>query len=244
MVPAGESQLTKEPRVHLEPIKILSSMATREVLSELAQRHGRDTGQPVELESAGGVAVAQRVQSGESVDVVVLAAAVIDRLTAEGKLQPGSRVDIARSGIGMAVGSGKARPDVGSGDAVKAAVLAARTVGYSTGPSGNYLLQLFERWGIAGQLAGRIVQAPPGVPVASLVAGGEVELGFQQLSELMNVAGIDVLGPLPDDIQSITVFSGAVSSGCSRPEQARALLAYLAGPEATACKRANGMDAA
>jgi molybdate transport system substrate-binding protein len=175
---------------------------------------------------------------------VVLAAAVIDKLTAEGKLQPGSRVDIARSGIGMAVGSGKARPDTGSGDAVKAAVLAARTVGYSTGPSGNYLLQLFERWGIAGQLAGRIVQAPPGVPVASLVARGEVELGFQQLSELMNVPGIDVLGPLPDDIQSITVFSGAVSSGCSCPEQARALLAYLAGPEATACKRANGMDAA
>lgn len=225
----------------VEPIKMLSSMATRQLLSELSVRYGRDKGQPVKLESVGGVEVARRVQAGEAVDVVVLAAAAIDKLMAEGKLAQGSRVDIARSGIGMAVRAGAPRPDIGSGEAVKAAVLAARTLGYSTGPSGSYLVGLFERWGIDAQVATRIVQAPPGVPVASLVARGDVELGFQQLSELMHVPGIDVLGALPDEIQSITVFCAALSSASDKSVQAAELLAFLCGPDAAASKRANGM---
>jgi molybdate transport system substrate-binding protein len=144
----------------------------------------------------------------------------------------------------MAVRSGTPHPAIDSGDAVKAAVLAARTLGYSTGPSGSYLLSLFERWGIAQQLAPRIVQAPPGVPVAALVARGEVELGFQQLSELMHVPGIDVLGPLPDDVQSMTVFCGAVSTASEQPAQAAALLRFLASPDAVATKQAHGMEPA
>ncbi len=217
-------------------------MATRDVLSELVARHTQTSGQAVALESVGGVDVARRVQAGEALDVVVLAGPAIDKLIDEGKLQAGSRMDLARSGIGVAVRAGAARPDIACGDAVKAAVLAARTLGYSTGPSGNYLAQLFERWGIAAQVAARIVLAPPGVAVASLVASGEVELGFQQLSELMHVPGIDVLGALPVDIQSITVFCGAVSTASKRSEQAQALLRFLASPAAAATKQAHGME--
>lgn len=228
----------------VEPIKILSSMATREVLSELIARYEQDHGQKVVLESGGGVDVARRVQAGEAVDVVVLAGAAIDKLMLDGRLLQGSRVDIARSGIGMAVRAGAARPDIGSGEAVKAAVLAARSLGYSTGPSGNYLVQLFERWGITAQVAARIVQAPPGVPVASLVASGEVALGFQQLSELMHVPGIEVLGALPDEIQSITVFCGGLSAGSARAAPARELLAFLSDDAAAASKRAHGLEPA
>lgn len=228
----------------VDAIKMLSSMATRELLSDLVARYAQENGLAVELESAGGVDVARRVQAGEVVDAVVLAAPAIEKLLADDRLQRGSRVDIARSGIGMAVLAGAARPDIGTEAAVKAAVLAARTLGYSTGPSGTYMVQLFERWGIAAQLAPRIVQAPPGVPVASLVARGEAELGFQQLSELLNVPGIDVLGALPDDIQNITVFCGAVSVASQKAAAARALLAFLADPAGAATKLVHGMEPA
>lgn len=228
----------------VDAIKMLSSMATRELLSDLVARYAQENGLAVELESAGGVDVARRVQAGEVVDAVVLAAPAIEKLLADDRLQRGSRVDIARSGIGMAVLAGAARPDIGTEAAVKAAVLAARTLGYSTGPSGTYMVQLFERWGIAAQLAPRFVQAPPGVPVASLVARGEAELGFQQLSELLNVPGIDVLGALPDDIQNITVFCGAVSVASQKAAAARALLAFLADPAGAATKLVHGMEPA
>lgn len=227
-----------------ESIKMISSMATREVLSELAQQYTRSTAQPVQLESAGGVDVSRRVQDDEIVDVVVLAGAAIEQLIAAGKLRAGSRMDLVKSGIAMAGPAGGARPDVGSEEAVRQAVLAARTIGYSTGPSGTYLLGLFERWGIAERVAARTVQAPPGVAVASLVARGEVELGFQQLSELLHVPGITVLGALPPAIQSITVFAGAVSVTCSRVDAARALLDFLAGPVGAAVKRRHGMEPA
>ena len=125
---------------------------------------------------------------------------------------------------------------------MRQAVLAARTLGYSTGPSGVQLARQFERWGIADTIKDRIVQAPPGVPVGRLVAEGQVELGFQQLSELMNLPGIEVLGPLPDDIQITTTFSAAVSAACAQPDAARALLAFMAAPAMDAIKRRNGME--
>jgi len=230
--------------VGVQAIKMMSSMATRDVLSEMLTRHAHNTGQAVVLESVGGLDAARRVQAGEAIDVVVLAAAAIDKLIGDGKLLADTRVDLARSGIGIAVRAGAAHPDIGSGEAVKAAVLAARTLGCSTGPSGTYLIQLFQRWGIAALVAPRMVQAPPGVPVASLVARGEVDLGFQQLSELVHVPGIDVLGALPDDIQSITVFCGAVSSASEQSAQAQALLRFLASPDAAAAKQAHGMEPA
>ena len=226
------------------PLKLLSSMATRELLNELVAEYERSTGQPVAAEAAGGVDVAKRVRAGESVDVVVLSSTAIDSLMAAGSLLPDSRVDLVKSGVAIAVRAGAREPDVGSEDSVKRAVLGAKTLSYSTGPSGVYLEKLFERWGILQEIRGRIVVPPPGVPVGSLVANGTVELGFQQLSELMTLAGIKVIGPLPPEIQTITVFSGGVSPGCDRAELARALLNYMASPAAVGVKEQFGMEAA
>ena len=227
-----------------EPIKLISSMATREILTELIAQYQATTSQTVVAEAAGGVDVAKRVQAGEAVDVVVLAANAIDQLIADGKLLAGSRVDLVKSGVAVAVPAGARRPDISTEDAVKQAVLAAKTLSYSTGPSGVYLLKLFERWGILETIKPRIVQAPPGVPVGSLVAKGEVELGFQQLSELINIKGITVLGPLPPAIQTITTFSAGVSATSQQAEAARGLIAFMAAPEATPTKRKQGMEPA
>lgn len=225
------------------PLKLLSSMATRELLAELAAAYSRDQAQAVHTEATGGVDAAKRVQAGEAVDMVVLASNAIDKLIADGKLQPG-RVDLVKSGVAIAVRKGAARHDVNNEAAVKRAVLAAQSVSYSTGPSGTYLQGLFERWGIYEQIKNKIVIPPPGVPVGSLVAKGEVELGFQQLSELMNLAGIDVLGPLPPAIQTLTIFSGGVSMTSAQPEAARRVLDYMASPATGDVKRRHGMEAA
>jgi len=136
------------------------------------------------------------------------------------------------------------RPDIGSEEAVKRAVLAAPTLGCSTGPSGVQLARLFERWGIARTIAPRLVTAPPGVPVAALVACGDVALGFQQLSELLNAPGIDIVGPLPAAIQIVTTFSAGVCAASAQSEAARDLIAFLASPQAADAKRRQGMDPA
>jgi len=225
-------------------LKLLSSMATRELLNELIPQYQRATGRAVTSEAAGGVDVARRVRAGEAVDVVILSSTAIDSLIAAGSLLPDSRVDLVKSGVSIAVRAGAARPEVGSEEAVQRAVLAARSLSYSTGPSGVYLEKLFERWGVLEQIRGRIVVPPPGVAVGSLIASGQVELGFQQLSELISLPGIEVVGPLPPAIQTITVFSGGISSGCAQPAGARALLDYLAAPSVAQAKRRCGMESA
>lgn len=227
-----------------QPIKLLTSMATKAVLVELALQYERDTGVPVAIEATGGVDVQKRVRAGEAVDAVVLSVDVIDKLIAEGHLLPGSRVDLAKSGIYVAVREGEAAPDISSEAALKHAVQAARTVGYSTGPSGVYLEKLFSSWEMTEALKERIVRAPPGVPVASLVAEGKVALGFQQLSEMLHLKGIRIVGPLPTEIQLITTFSAGVSVTCSRGEAVRAVLGYMASPAADAAKKRNGMEPA
>jgi molybdate transport system substrate-binding protein len=224
-------------------LRLLSSMATRELLNELVAQYERSSGQRVTAEAAGGVDVAKRVRAGEAVDVVVLSSTAIDSLIAAGSLLPDSRIDLVRSGVAIAVRAGATQPDVASEEAVKRAVLNAKTLSYSTGPSGVYLEKLFERWGILEEIRSRIVVPPPGKPVGSLVADGSVELGFQQLSELMTLPGIKVIGPLPPEIQTITLFSGGVSPGCSRPELGRALLEYMASPASAPAKRQFGMEA-
>ena len=229
-----------------QPIKLISSMATKYILAELIAQYQAATSPSLAVvaESAGGVDVAKRVQAGEVVDIVVLAANAIDQLIADGKLLPSSRVDLVKSGVAIAVPTGAPLPDISSENAVKQAVLAARTLSYSTGPSGVYLVKLFERWGILETIKPRIVQAPPGIPVGSLVASGQVELGFQQLSELISLAGISVVGPLPPEIQTITTFSAGVSAGSKQADVARALIAFMAAPAAVAAKRKHGMEPA
>jgi molybdate transport system substrate-binding protein len=218
----------------------ISSMATRALLAELVAAYT----QPVAIESVGGVDAAKRVMAGEAFDVVVLASDAIDKLVAAGRVGAGSKVDVVHSGVAVAVTAGAAHPDIASEEAVKRAVLAAPTLGYSTGPSGVQLAKLFERWGIAHEIAPRIVTAPPGVPVGTLVARGDVALGFQQLSELMSLQGIDVLGPLPPTIQITTTFSAGVCTASAQPAAARALLAFLASPDTMVTKQRHGMEPA
>jgi len=225
-------------------LKLVSSMATREVLAALATDYERSSGQHVATQAAGGVDVANRVQAGEVVDVVVLAGDAIDKLIAAEWLLAGSRVDLVKSGIAIAVRAGAARPDIGTEAAVKSAVAAAKSLSYSTGPSGVYLAKLFDRWGILADIRDRIVVPPPGVPVGTLVARGQVEMGFQQLSEFMNLPGIDIVGPLPPVIQTITTFSGGIGSRCQNVDDARQLLQYMAGPATAELKRRHGMEPA
>jgi len=219
-------------------------MAMRQLLAELTVAYTEPTTQVVAIESVGGVDAAKRVQAAEAFDVVILASEAIDKLIAAGHLRADSKVDLVHSGVAVAVRAGASLPDIASEAAVRQAVLAASSLSYSTGPSGVALAQLFERWGIAEQIKDHIVTAPPGVPVGSLVAKGEVALGFQQLSELIHVAGINIVGPLPPAIQITTTFSAAMTTGCTRAPAVRALLDFMASPAAAPAKRRQGMEPA
>jgi molybdate transport system substrate-binding protein len=225
-------------------IRGISSMATRQVLGELAAAYEQRAGCPVQIESVGGVDAARRVQAGEPFDLVVLASDAIDKLAASGFVAAGRKVDLVRSPVAVAVRAGAARPDIATEDALRHAVQSAASIGYSTGPSGVALTRLFERWGIAGEIRQRLVQAPPGVAVGTLVAKGEVALGFQQLSELLHLEGITIVGPLPDAVQIITTFSGALCAGSSRAEDVHHMLSFMALPEVAAAKRGHGMEPA
>jgi molybdate transport system substrate-binding protein len=222
----------------------LSSMATRRILADLAQDYESQTGMRVEIRSMGGVEAARLVRAGEATDIVVLASKVMGALEAEGHLVKGGAKDFARSEIGVAVRLGLALPSVGSEQAVKQAMLDARRICYSTGPSGDHLKTLCEKWGLADSVLGRALVATPGVPVAALVANGEADLGFQQLSELIGQPGIEIVGPLPPEIQAVTVFSAGVSATSREPEAARALVSYLASVETDGAKRRHGMEPA
>ncbi len=225
-------------------LKIISSMATRLLLVELAATWQQAHGVEVVIESVGGVDAARRVQSGEAFDGVVLASDAIDKLILGGHALAGSRVDLVRSSVAVAVKAGAERPDISSESSLRCAIEAAPSIGYSTGPSGSALVKLFERWGIAESVAPRIVQAPAGVPVGALVARGEVALGFQQLSELMHLDGITVVGTLPDPIGIITLFSAATCSVTTQAQTLTGLLAFMASDEVAPVKRQHGMDAA
>lgn len=231
-----------DPPTMNAPLTGISSMATRQVLAELVAAYEVAAGQRVAIESVGGVDAAWRVQAGEAFDLVFLAADALDKLIAAGHVL--GRVDLVRSPVAVAVRAGAARPDIGSEAALRVAVLAAPRISFSTGPSGAHLQRLFARWGIEAQIAPRLVQAPPGVPVGTLVARGEVDLGFQQLSELIHLGGITVLGTLPGDAAFITTFSAGLTPHCRQPDAARALLAFMASPAAAAAKQRHGMTPA
>jgi molybdate transport system substrate-binding protein len=221
----------------------ISSMATRQLLTDLSRSFEQGAQWSVEIESMGGVDAARIVRDGKPIDVIVLASNVMEQLEKEGWIVPGTRSDIARSGIAIAVRSGLPQPAIASEEDVKQAVLGAKKISYSSGPSGDHLKRLFARWNIAERVADRTVEAKPGIPVGHLLARGEADLGFQQLSEFLDLDGIDIVGPLPEDIQTITVFTAGVGTRSAHPDGARAFVAHLTTPETEAAKQKLGMEA-
>jgi len=225
-------------------VKVITSMATRVALQELARAWRKKTGTEVIVEAAGGVDVAKRLRAGEAFDAVFLGSDALDAVISSGDASAASKTDLFRSVVAVAVKSGTTKPDISTESALRETIRSARTLGYSTGPSGLALAALFERWGIASEIKSRIVVPAPGIPVGALVAQGEVELGFQQLSEFIHVKGIDILGGLPPPVEIVTIFSAAVCSRGSNLEGARAFLDFVAGPEANDAKLKQGLQPA
>jgi molybdate transport system substrate-binding protein len=225
-------------------IQVLSSIATREAYLELVPQFERATGHRVTTTWAGTVDIMKRMAAGETYDLVMISSESLDELTRLGNIVSGSRMDMARSGIGIAVRAGAPRPDVSSAEALKRALLAAGSVGYSTGPSGVYLAGLFERMGIADAVKAKTRRAPSGTMIGSIVASGEAEIGFQQVSELVHIKGIDYIGPLPAEVQNVTVFSIGLDARAKEPAAAKALAQFLTAPAALPVIRKHGLEPA
>jgi molybdate transport system substrate-binding protein len=219
-------------------------MATRQLLTELSQSFEAAEPWTVDIKAMGGVDAARDIRDGKAFDVIILASNVMEKLESEGFVVAGTRAGVARSGVAIAVRTGLPHPAIATEDDVKAAVLAAAKISYSTGPSGDHLKRLFAKWGIADQIADRTVEAKPGIPVGTLVARGDADLGFQQLSEFLDVDGIDIVGPLPGDIQTITTFTAGVGTKAEHPDAARSYVAHLVSPETASIKEKLGMEAA
>jgi molybdate transport system substrate-binding protein len=227
---------------HAAEIKVVGSPGFREAYTELLPGFEKMTGNKVTTNWGGVTEVAKRVANGETADIVILPVAQIDDLIARGKLMAATRVVVAKSGVGVAVKTGAPKIDISSGDGLRKALLAAKSISWSTGPSGAHMADLVRKWGIADQLKGKIVISPADTPVGVVVARGGAEIGFQQVSELVHVKGIDYLGPLPADIQETTVFAAALHKDARSPDAARALVNFLSAPGAAPVIRKAGMD--
>jgi len=187
-------------------------------------------------------AIPNRLQRGEPADVLLMVGYALDRLMANGLAVPGSKVDLARSYIGMAVRAGAPKPDISTVDALRQTLLAAESIAYSDSASGVYLQnQLFPRLGIAEQLKGK-AHMIPGDPVGGVVARGDAQLGFQQISELKPIPGIDIVGKIPDAVQSVTIYAAGIAAHSEHKPEAAALISYLASPASAAAVRATGME--
>jgi molybdate transport system substrate-binding protein len=187
-------------------------------------------------------AVPARLQRGEPIDVLIMVGYALDDLAKLGKVVADSRVELARSGIGVVVRAGAPKPDISSVDALRRTLLAAKSIAYSDSASGVYIsTEMFKRLGIADQVAGK-ARMIPAEPVGAVVARGEAEIGFQQISELKPISGIDLVGPLPPEVQQYTVFSAGIVVGAKQPEAGTALIRFLASPEAASAIAESGME--
>lgn len=233
---------------HAGEIKVMTSGAFTAPYLELYPRFERDTtNKIVTLTTTMGVGVdsiPNRLARGEPVDVVIVAAAALDELIRDGRVVAGSRVDLAKSDIGMAVRSGADKPDISSVEALKRTLLQAKSIAYSSSVSGAYLTtELFQRLGIADQVLGKSRRVE-NERVGAVVARGEAELGFQQISELVSMSGIDYVGPLPAEVQRTTVFSAGVAVSAENPDAARAFIRFLASPDSADAIRKSGLEPA
>jgi molybdate transport system substrate-binding protein len=223
-------------------IKVLSTQATEEAYKELVPQFEKASGHKVTTVFTGTLGAMKRLSDGESYDLLIMSRQSIDELSQSGKVAAGSRTDIAKSGVGVAVGKGKPKPDISTVDALKKTLLAAKSIGYSTGPSGIYVVSMFQKMGIADEIKSKLKQTPTGVFVGSIIASGEAEIGFQQVSELSFFPGIDYVGPIPAEVQLITVFSAGIPTGTKQADAAKALVSFVTAPAAAAIFKKHALD--
>jgi molybdate transport system substrate-binding protein len=228
--------------VNAAEIKVLSTQATEEAYKELAPQFEKASGHKVTTVFTGTLDALKRLSNGETYDLLIMARQQIDELSQSGKVVAGSRTDVAKSGVGVAVGKGKPKPDISTVDALKKTLLAARSIGYSTGPSGLYVVTMFQKMGIADEVKSKLKQTPTGVFVGSIIASGEAEIGFQQVSELTFFPGIDYVGPIPAEIQLITVFSAGIPTGTKQADAAKSLVSFITAPAAAAVFKKHALD--
>ena len=227
---------------HAAEIKLLASTAIKDAYLELLPQFEKATGHKVTAAWSSTPDVQKRIVAGEAADLVILGNSGPEELIKQGKLAANSRANFAKAGIAVAVRAGVPKPDINSSEAVKKSVLGAKSVAYSAGASGIYLVSMFEKLGISEQVKSKLATVKPGEPVGEVVARGDAEIGFHQLSELIPVKGIQILGPLPADIQHITVFSGGIHSGTKEADGAKALVKFLTGPSAAPVITKHGLE--
>ena len=227
-------------------ITVQCTNGIKEAMTELAPEFERSRDAKIDVSFNSTKLIIESVDAGAQADLLILTAEAIDDLIARGKVMTGSRVDIARSGIGVAVPAGAPRPDVSTPESLKRALLAAKTVSYSrVGASGIYTANvLIPRLGIAEEMKSRALVSEPGTPVGVLLATGKADIGLQQISELVPIPGVDIVGPLPGDLQKMTTFSAGICTGSASADTARALAEYLAAPGALPAMQRQGLEPA
>jgi len=223
-------------------IRLFASGALKEAYLEIIPAFEKASGHKVRLEWSSTTEIRKRVSAGEIHDLVILGDSGTEALIREGKLVGATRVVFAKSGISIAVRAGAPRPDISSAEALRKALLAARSVGYSQGASGTYLVGMFQKLGVYDQVKAKANIAGANIPVGDKVATGETEIGFHQLSELLPVKGIDIIGPLPPELQYLTVFSGALHGAATNRDAASALAAFLTAPAAREVLKKHGLE--
>jgi molybdate transport system substrate-binding protein len=221
-------------------VKILSGGAMRPLMVEVAPRFERASGYKTEIEFALTSALAKRIEAGEAFDVALLPRPELDDLVSAGKIAPGTTADVTRSTVGLCVRAGASKPDIATVDAFKRALAAARSISYSDGPSGAYIAAVLERLAIADAMRPKTKLTSR--PVAELVASGEAEIGMQQIVAILPVAGAELVGPLPSELQNVIVYSAGLAVSARESTAARDLLRFLGAPEVLSLIRAKGME--
>ena len=242
LLAAGAGLLLLAGAAHSAEIKVLSTQATEDAYKELVPQFEQATGNKVTTVFTGTLGANKRLADGESYDMLIMSSGSIDEYLKSGKLAVGSRVDLAKSGVGIGVKAGARKPDISSVEALKQTMLSARSISYSTGPSGIYIVSLFERLGIADQVKGKLKQTPTGVFVGTLIASGEAEIGVQQVSELSHFPGVDYVGSLPEAVQRYTTFASGIVAGAKESEAAKALVKFITAPAAAQAYKKRGME--
>lgn len=225
-------------------LNVYSTIAMRGVLEELVPQFQKESGNTLAITWGTAAMLAKRIEAGEPADIAILTQANIETLSKEGKIAPGSEVELAASSIAVAIKSGAHKPDISSAEALKETLLQAKSIAYSDpasgGASGVYFAKLLEQMGIADEMKAKTKFPPAGGNAATLVATGEAELAIQAKPEIMNAAGVDVVGLLPAELNTVTTFAAGVTAASKNPDAGKTFLKFLQSPEAEAIFKASG----